>query len=222
MNKFARIRKYLSMREPVNAWTHFLTFLAAIVGLVLLIILTAGNVAKLITMTIYGSSVIILFGASSVYHWAQVRPRVVLILKKIDHIAIYFLIAGSATPVFYHGLTGIWQWIMLGGIWGLAIIGALLKVWFINLPRYISTAFYLSLGWIAIIPIAQLVANLPLGAIMLMVLGGVFYSIGAIIYATRCFNFFPNHFGFHEIFHLFVTAGTISHFSMVLFYLVPL
>ncbi|KKM11261.1 hemolysin III family channel protein [Clostridiales bacterium PH28_bin88] len=212
----------LKMREPVNTWTHFATFIAAIVGLVFLVIMTRHNVSKLITMTVYGSSVIALFGASSLYHWVRAIPRQVLILKKMDHIAIYLLIAGSYTPVFFYGLAGTWKWAMLIAIWTLTITGILLKIWFIHLPRYVSTAFYVTLGWIALVPFVQLIDNLPLGAILMMVLGGVAYTLGAIIYATKCFNFFPNRFGFHEIFHLFVMAGSITHFVMMLVYIVPI
>ena len=111
---------------------------------------------------------------------------------------------------------------MLITVWVLALIGMLLKIWFINVPRYISTAFYLTLGWIAVIPFAKLVGNLPLGAIILMIVAGAFYTTGSIIYATKCFDFFPKRFGFHEIFHLFIVAGTVTHFIMVVVYLMPL
>jgi hemolysin III len=212
----------LQIKEPGNALTHFTTFIASIVGLVFLIILSKNNVSKLVTMTIYGVSVIFLYGVSSLYHWVKVAPQKTELIRKLDHIAIYLLIAGSYTPVFYYGLTGAWKWAMLIAVWAVALIGAFLKIWFIRIPRYISTAFYITLGWIALIPFLQLFQNLPAGAVYLMITGGVTYTIGAIIYATRCFNFFPNRFGFHEVFHLFVMAGSIIHFIMILEYFVPL
>lgn len=212
----------LQIKEPGNALTHFVTFIASIVGLVFLIILSKNNVSKLVTMTIYGVSVIFLYGVSSLYHWVKVAPQKTELIRKLDHIAIYLLIAGSYTPVFYYGLTGAWKWAMLIAVWAVALIGAFLKIWFIRIPRYISTAFYITLGWIALIPFLQLFQNLPAGAVYLMITGGVTYTIGAIIYATRCFNFFPNRFGFHEVFHLFVMAGSIIHFIMILEYFVPL
>ncbi|WP_240627371.1 PAQR family membrane homeostasis protein TrhA [Thermoflavimicrobium daqui] len=214
--------KWLKMKEPVNTWTHFITFLAAIVGLVFLILLSYKNVSTLITMTIYGVSIILLYGASSLYHWVRTSPRKELILRKIDHCAIYLFIAGSYTPVFYHGLDGIWKWIMLPAVWVLALIGIFLKIWYIHAPRAVTASFYVSLGWIAVIPFAKLFQNLPVGAIILMFVGGIFYTIGAIIYATKCFNFFPNRFGFHEIFHLFVMAGSTVHFFMMVLYIIPL
>jgi hemolysin III len=173
-------------------------------------------------MTIYGVSVILLYGASTLYHWVSTTPKKEIFLRKMDHCAIYLLIAGSYTPVFYYGLDGAWKWIMLSCVWSLAMIGIVLKLFYIHAPRYISTSFYVTLGWIALIPFVQLINTLPTGAIILMVLGGVFYTIGAIIYATKCFNFFPNKFGFHEVFHLFVMAGTALHFAMMVVYILPI
>ncbi|WP_170871539.1 PAQR family membrane homeostasis protein TrhA [Desulfosporosinus metallidurans] len=210
------------MKEPVNTWTHFIPFMAAIVGLVFLILMSKNDISKLITMTIYGLSMIALYGASSVYHWVRTTPQKELILKKVDHIAIYFLIAGSYTPVFYYGLEGAWRWAMLIAVWTLATIGMALKLWFIHAPRYVSSAFYVSLGWIALVPFLQLIKHLEMGAIILMAVGGVVYTIGAIIYATKIFDFFPKRFGFHEIFHLFIAAGSIVHFIMILIYIVPM
>jgi len=212
----------LKMKEPVNTWTHFVLFMAAILGLVFLIILSRNNISKLITMIIYGVSMILLYGASSLYHWVRTTPQKELLLKKVDHIAIYLLIAGSYTPVFYYGLEGAWRWAMLCVVWILAMIGMVLKICFIHAPRYVSSAFYVSLGWIAIVPFLQLVKNLPMGAIILMAVGGVTYTMGAIIYATKIFDFFPKRFGFHEIFHLFIGAGSIVHYIMILIYIMPM
>lgn len=210
------------MKEPVNTWTHFITFLSGIVGLVFLILLSKGNPSKLVTMTIYGLSILFLFGASSIYHWIKTTPEKELILRKIDHISIYVFIAGTYTPVFYYGLEGVWRWTMLTAIWVLSLVGISLKVWFMNVPRSISTIFYISLGWIALVPISQLIDNFPIQAIVLMFAGGVAYTLGAVIYATKIFDFFPNRFGFHEIFHLFVMAGSILHFIMVMAFILPM
>jgi hemolysin III len=214
--------KFLKMKEPVNTWTHFIPFLASIVGLVFLIVESKHNPSKLVTMTIFGVSIILLYGASSIYHWIRTTPEKELILRKIDHMAIYILIAGTYTPVLYYGLEGAWKWTMLIVVWLLALIGIAMKIWFMNLPRSISTVFYLALGWMAIVPLAQLVQNLPIKAIILMILGGVAYTIGGIIYATKKLNFFPNKFGFHEIFHIFVALGTLAHFFMIFIYVIPI
>jgi len=216
------MRNFLKIKEPINTITHFIPFISGIIGLVFLILLSKGNVSKLITMTIYGVCVILLYGASTVYHWVVTTKEKELILKKIDHVAIYLLIAGSYTPVFYFGLTGYWRTTMLIAVWSLAFIGLLLKFWFIHAPRYVSTAFYVLLGWIALIPFVQLISHLPIGAIVLMVAGGVAYTVGAIIYATKIFNFFPNRFGFHEIFHIFIAVGSVLHFIMMMMFILPL
>ena len=212
----------LKMKEPVNTWTHFISFIAAIIALVFLITMSKNSVSKVIIMTIYGLSMIVLYGASSAYHWARTTPPKELILKKIDHISIYFLIAGTYTPFFYYGLEGTWRWAMLVAVWILAIVGMALKIWFIHAPRYVSVIFYVSLGWIALIPFLQLIKHLPIEAIILMAVGGVAYTMGAIIYATKIFDFFPKRFGFHEIFHLFIASGSIIHFIMIIIYIVPL
>jgi hemolysin III len=210
------------MKEPVNTLTHFVPFLAAIAGLIVIIVKTMGDPAKLITMTIYVSSVILLFGTSSFYHWLKVSPKIELLLRKLDHMAIYLLIAGSYTPVLYYGLHGMWRGVMLTLIWILAVIGIILKIWFINAPRKLSTALYVFLGWIAVVPFYQLIHTLSLGAIVLLVFGGISYTVGAVIYGTKRLNFFPEKFGFHEIFHLFVALGGLLHFLMMVIYILPL
>jgi len=216
------MRTFMKMKEPVNTLTHFITLLAGIIGLGFLISMAKENVPKIITMTIFGMSVIALYGASSLYHWIRTTKEKEFILRKLDHIAIYLLIAGSYTPVFFYGLQGPWRLTMLASVWILAVIGMVLKLWFMKVPRYVSTAFYVTLGWVALIPFFKLVQNLPIGAIILMALGGVAYTLGALIYATKIFNFIPKKFGFHEIFHLFISAGTIIHYIMMIVYIMPL
>ena len=207
---------FLNIKEPVNAWTHLITFLAAVAGLIFIVVMTRADLARLIVMTIYGTSVITLFGASALYHWVKTTPARELLLKKIDHVSIFFLIAGSYTPVFFFALAGAWRWAMLGAVWGVAIAGMLLKLWFIGLPRWISTVFYVLLGWIAVVPLPQLVHSLPPVILARLLGGGLAYTAGAVIYATKCCDFWPQRFGFHEVFHLFVSAGGVAHFIMML------
>lgn len=217
-----RVQGVWRMKEPINTLTHLVPFLAAIGGLIFIIDRTWGNTAKLVTMTIYVVSVILLFGASSFYHWLRVSPPKELVLRKLDHSAIYLLIAGTYTPVFFYGLQGIWRWVMLITVWTLAMGGILLKIWFINVPRKLSTTLYVLLGWIALVPFFQLVRIFPNGAIILMFLGGISYTIGAVIYARKSLKFLPQRFGFHEVFHIFVTLGGVLHFIMVVKYILPL
>lgn len=211
-----------TMREPVNTWTHFVTFLAGVAGLVFLIISSQGDTAKLITMTIYGVSLIMLYGASTIYHWAQTSPERQFTLRKLDHMSIFILIAGTYTPVFYYGLEGIWRWTMLSVIWGLAFMGMVIKLFFTGTARFASTVIYIALGWMVLVPLMKLIRSLPTGAMIFMFLGGIAYTTGGIIYATKTLKFLPNKLGFHEIFHIFTSLGSILHFVMIARYIMPM
>ena len=205
----------MKIKEPVNALTHFAMFLAGIAGLVLLLWKAWGTFSGVTAALIFGLSIVLLYGASTLYHWVETTPRKELILRKLDHISIYMLIAGTYTPVLYYGLNDPWRWIMLAVIWGLCTLGAVLKVWLVGMARGLTAAFYLALGWMAVIPFKQLIDSLPRSALILMVSGGAAYTLGAIIYATKIFNFIPEKFGFHEVFHIFVGIGTVLHFLMI-------
>ena len=211
-----------TMKEPANTWTHFIPFLASGAGLLFLSLNAKNDLSKLTVMLVYAFSVTLLYGASSLYHWRRTTAERELMLRKIDHMTIYVLIAGSYTPVLYYGLSGAWRWSMLGTVWGLAALGMILKIWFVGAPRWVTTAFYLALGWIAVIPFYQLVHTLPLGALILMVLGGLAYTFGAVIYGTKAFSLPKLHLGFHEIFHLFVALGSLIHFFMIAIYILPM
>ncbi|MFD2171070.1 PAQR family membrane homeostasis protein TrhA [Tumebacillus lipolyticus] len=210
---------FLRFREPVNTWTHLMTCLAAVVGLVLLIVWSRESAAKVSVMTVYGVSMIVLFFASSLYHAVRTSPEKILALKKFDHVSIFLLIAGTYTPVFAYGLDGAWQITMLIIVWALAIAGMAMKLFFIHAPRYLSTLLYVGLGWIAIVPFFKLTESFPPQAIWLMIAGGVAYTVGAVIYATKWFDWVPGKFGFHEIFHLWVSAGATLHFVMIARYI---
>lgn len=210
------------MKEPVNTYTHLFGFFLGIVGLILLLVKSAGDLSKMVTMTIFGCSILVLYACSSLYHWINTTQQKEMLLRKLDHIAIYLLIAGSYTPVFYYGLTGWWKAAMLIAVWLVAAIGILLKVFFMKVPRGVSTAFYLLIGWIAVIPFARLVNGLPPGALALIIAGGLAYTVGAVIYGTKRISLCTNKFGFHEIFHVFVLMGTTLHFLMVFFYILPM
>ena len=210
------------MREPINTWTHFITFLLGVAGLFLLVVLSIGDMAKLITMTIYGLSVIVLYGASTAYHWVETTPNRLAILRTLDHMSIFILIAGTYTPILYYGLDGAWKWTMLSVIWGLALLGIILKVFFIGTARTLSTILYISLGWIALIPLFKLIRSLPVAAMVFMLLGGIAYTVGGVIYATKRIKFLPGKLGFHEVFHIFVSLGSVLHFIMIAKYIMPM
>lgn len=210
----------VKIKEPVNALTHLAMFGGGLWGLGLLLKKGRGSPGGLLVGLIFGLSIITLYAASTLYHWIQTTPRRELILRKFDHISIYFLIAGTYTPVLYYGLEGLWKRIMLATVWFLSATGALLKVWLVNLPRFLTAGFYLALGWLALIPLGRLFQSLARPAFVLLLAGGAAYTCGALIYATKIFNFRPNRFGFHEVFHIFVGVGTILHFLMVYLFLI--
>lgn len=218
----ARTMKCLKMKEPFNTWSHFIGFLVGIAGFILLLIKSTGESSKLITMGIYGVSILALYGASSMYHWIRTTTKKEQLLRKLDHIAIFLLIAGTYTPILYYGLDGWWKISMLSAVWSISVLGILLKIFIVRIPRYISTAIYIGLGWMAVIPLTKLVSILPAGAIILIFAGGIAYTLGGIVYATKRLNFSPKRFGFHEIFHIFVLLGTTLHYLMIYFYILPM
>jgi hemolysin III len=205
----------LKMKEPANAWTHFVTLIVASVSLPFLIALTSRSIKEMLVVTVYGLSVIALYGASTLYHWRITTPKKELFLRRLDHGSINFLIAGTATPIFYYGLSGAWRMAMLAIMWGLALFSGIFQVVFIKAPRWLKTVLYVLLGWVAMVPFPRLMRTLPRPATVLIVFGGVLYMIGALVYATKLMNIRPGRFGFHGVFHLFVSAGTITHFAAV-------
>ena len=210
-----------NLREPVNGLTHFFTAIVAIAGLAALLFAGRGNPGKEFSLAIYGVSVILLFAASAAYHMVKAKPGVIEILRKFDHSAIYLLIAGSYTPICFNMFSGFWKWGMLTIIWSFALIGIGIKIFIIKAPRWVTTGVYLSMGWMAIFALKEMLAVLPIGALLWLAAGGIIYSLGAVIYATKIFNFVPDKFGFHEVWHIFVILGALAHFIAILEYVAP-
>ncbi|GAC1582308.1 MAG: hemolysin III family protein [Candidatus Elarobacter sp.] len=206
------------LKEPVSPWPHSIGFVLAAIGCVYLVLRFHGDVASLVVMSVYGCGLLIAFGASALYHWlGGAGPRRNAVFRRIDHAAIFALIASTYTPVLYFGLDGAWRIAMLGSVWFLAIVGIVSTVWFINAPRALSTTFYVALGWAAVVPAVKLAVSLPHQASVLFLLGGLLYSFGGAVYATRSLNLVPGRFGFHEVFHVFVIAGAAMHFAAIAF-----
>lgn len=202
-------------REPVNSLTHWAGALLAVAGLVALLIVGWGTPAKVISLAIYGVSLIFLFSASAAYHMVQVRDRVLEIFRKVDHAAIYCLIAGTYTPFCVNAFDGFWKWGMLSIIWSLAVIGIIVKIFYIRAPRWLNAGIYLVMGWLSVAGIGQMLAVLPAPVIGWLMAGGVMYTLGAIVYVTKIFNFKPGIFGFHELWHIFVMLAAAAHFAAV-------
>ncbi len=212
----------MQMREPVNTLTHLFGILFAAIGLVIMLFnaIPLGDVSMIVGAVVFGISMILLYSASSIYHWYIGKEHTQLVLRKIDHSMIFILIAGTYTPICLTALKGTLGTVLLIVIWALAIIGLLTKVFFINMPRKLSAGIYLFLGWIAIFFIYPLIKSIPLQGVIWLVLGGIFYTIGSIIYAKKSEKIKWGAFGFHEIFHVFILLGTFSHFMLVNQYLI--
>ncbi|MBM3178769.1 MAG: hemolysin III family protein [Chloroflexi bacterium] len=204
------------LREPVNSLTHWAGAVFALIGLIALLIVGWGTPAKVISLIIYGVSLIFLFSASATYHMVVVKDKALEIFRKIDHAAIYFLIAGTYTPFAVNAFTGFWKWGMLIIIWSLALIGIGVKVFIIRVPRWLNAGIYLAMGWMSVAASGQFLAALPAWVLTWLIIGGVIYTLGAIVYITKIFNFVPGIFGFHEVWHIFVLLAAAAHFVAVL------
>jgi hemolysin III len=205
----------LKFREPVSGLTHLGAAIAAAVGLIILLVLGWGDPQKMFAFLIYGLSLVLMFTASAAYHLIRANPQVELRLRKLDHSAIYLLIAGTYTPVCLTFFTGFWRWGLLGIVWGFALVGILVKMFVINAPRWVTAGIYLVMGWLAVFAIPQIVTIMPAAAMFWLVAGGLFFTLGAIIYITKRMDFLPGIFGFHEVWHIFVILGCLSHFILV-------
>ncbi len=205
------------MEERINAITHGIGVLFSLAGLVLLVVSSYmyGTAWHLVSFSIYGVSLFLLYLASTLYHSFQ-NEKLKYVFKICDHSAIYLLIAGTYTPfslVLLHGLIG---WVILGIVWGLAVIGTVLKIFFVTRLRVVSTICYLLMGWLIVVVIKPIAAALPLEGLFWLVGGGVLYTAGSFFYLNKRI---PYH---HAVWHLFVMAGSAAHFITVFFYVLPI
>lgn len=202
--------------ELANAITHGVGAALGVIGLVLMIVLsiTNGDVWHIVSCSIFGASLIMLYTASTLYHSFR-QPRLKRFFRIMDHISIYLLIAGTYTPFALVNLRGPWGWTLFGIIWGLTVVGIVFKSFFIGRFRVVSTVVYLAMGWLVIVAIKPVVDLVPTGGLILLAMGGLSYTFGVIFYAWK---FMPFH---HAVWHLFVLAGSAFHFFAVLFYVIP-
>ncbi|MGD9679195.1 MAG: hemolysin III family protein [Vulcanibacillus sp.] len=211
---------FLRMREPVNALTHLIGTILSAIGLTVLIYIAVIQATSwhIVTFSIYGASMILLYTASTLYHSLNLSEKSIEIFHKIDHMMIYVLIAGTYTPICLIPLRGGWGWSLFGVVWFLAITGILLKIFWFDAPRWLSTLFYVIMGWVVVIAFVPLINSVPFSGLMWLIAGGVSYTIGALIYGLKKPNIFKKFLGFHEIFHLFVLGGSFCHFIFMLRY----
>jgi hemolysin III len=212
------------LREPVNGLTHLAGGLLASGGLVVLLATAAraDRADQLVAFGIFGFSLIALYTASALYHLLPLSPTGVARLRRVDHMSIYMLIAGTYTPFCLLALEGGWRVGLLCLIWGLALCGILLKLFWMDAPRWLSVILYLGMGWVAVIAAPALLRAVPSSGMAWVLSGGLIYSAGALIYGLKRPNLVSGVFGFHELWHLFVVAGSACHFWAVLRYIAPL
>ncbi len=212
-------KKFMNARDPLSSFTHFIgACLAVFATLFLIGKCLYVEVTSEITFAsvIFGLSMIALYSTSSIYHFVKVPSDILVRIRKLDHSMIYVLIAGTYTPLVIGFMEPKRAIIFMSAIWGVALLGIIIKVCWLNAPRWLYTSLYLLMGW-AIIFDFNFLKQIPIGAIVLIAFGGIMYSIGAGFYIAKKPNF-SNIFGFHEIFHIFVILGTVFQFSAIYVY----
>ncbi len=216
-----RITRFIRPDEWVNGLTHLLGVFLAVPGLYMLILQApAGkNLAFYMSLYIFGISLFLLYMASTTYHLLNISERCTINLRRIDHIMIYILIAGSYTPICIIALPGWWGWGLLIAVWSLTVGGVCLKIWWLHAPRWLSTLLYILMGWMVMVALYPLYLQVSFAGIFWLALGGLSYTVGAIFYALKKPAIKIKYLGFHEIFHVFVLLGSFCHYWMVYRYL---
>lgn len=213
------MNKTQHLKDPGSAITHFIGMLMAICGAIPLLIKAAHEPGKvsLISLAVYAISLILLYAASTTYHTFDISAKVNTILKKIDHMMIFILIAGSYTPICLLALPTPTSAILLAAVWSLAFLGCILKLCWIYCPKWVSSVLYIAMGWTCLFALPQLLQSLHTAQFIWLLAGGIIYTIGGVIYALKLplFNSLHPHFGSHEIFHLFVMGGSLCHFVVM-------
>lgn len=207
---------YTPREEFANSVTHGLGAGLSVAGLVLLVVSSAlhGNTWHVVSTTIFGTSLVLLYTASTLYHSLR-GERLKQVLQKFDHAAIFLLIAGTYTPFALVTLRGPWGWSLFGVVWGLAVAGVTLKFWLAGRFRLVSTLIYIAMGWLVMVAIRPLVAALPAGGLHLLIAGGLCYTGGAAFYLWKRLSYH------HAIWHLWVLGGSACHWTAVYLYVVP-
>jgi len=208
---------YSIKEEIASSVTHGVGAILSVVGLVLLIVLAAkdGDVWRVVSFSVYGSTLVILYLASTIYHGIQ-EPHIKKKFRVLDHASIYLLIAGSYTPFTLVSMRGPWGWSLFGVVWGLAVLGVVFKVFFIGRFEVLATAAYVIMGWLVVISFKEMIVSIPSGGIALLIAGGLFYTLGVVFYAWKKLPFN------HAIWHLFVLGGSACHFFAILYYVLPM
>lgn len=202
------------IREPFNTYSHLTGAILALVGTIVLLLLSQGDTARWVGALVFGVSMTMMYVSSSLYHALKVSEKALQDLRRLDHAAIFLFIAGTYTPVVLQGLEPSWKPWALGIVWGLAVFGVFFRVFVLKAPRWLYTLSYVGLGWLVVFFWPKL--HLNIWAVVWLIAGGLAYSLGAINYATKWPDPWPHVVGFHGLWHLFVLAGSIFMYLAVL------
>ncbi|KQC11620.1 MAG: hemolysin [Smithella sp. SDB] len=205
----------MKTQELFNFYSHLAGMIAAVIGTVFLVMVAGQSASGLVTALIYGISVVFLFLASSLYHAFKKEENEISFWRRMDKLAIFFMIAGTFTPVCYFYLEGAYRWSMIAFQWSLVGVGLFLQIFSPRAPRKLYAAIYISMGWSGLFVIKQVLANMPFCQGVLLFSGGVAFTVGGIIYAVKKPRMFPGIFSFHELFHIMVLIGGILHYAMI-------
>lgn len=212
------------IREPINGLTHLAGALLSFIGLIAMIMKVSStqssSTIQITAVIIFGISMILLYAASATYHMVIAKEKVIAILRRIDHSMIFVLIAGSYTPFCLISLNGITGWTLFAIVSSIAVLGIVFKLVWFTCPRWLSTALYIGMGWIIIFAVTPLSNVLSVKGLYLLILGGLLYTIGGIIYAIKPKWLMFKYMGFHEIFHIFIMLGSLAHFLCVYLYVI--
>jgi hemolysin III len=209
--------------EIFNTISHIFGTILSITVTVILIVYAsvAGKVWHIVSFSIYGVTLISVFLASSLHHGINGNKTIENIFRLFDYLAIFLLIAGTYTPICLTIIRDPLGWSIFGIIWGLAIIGILIKIVFPKIPKWVTNTIYISMGWVGIIMIYRLLTIIGIGGVMMILLAGLFYTVGSFIFYLEKPNPIPNKFGFHEIWHIFVIIGALIFSLFMYIYILP-
>jgi len=206
------LKRYI--REPINGLSHTVGAFLAFIGLIVLLYKSVeeGSFSKTVAFSIFGTSMVCMYLSSSLFHSIPAKRKTLHRFRTLDHCMIYVFIAGSYTPVCLLLLRGHLRWIAFSCVWTIAALGILQKIFWMRAPRWFSTMLYLLAGWLGLSLYPFLLRSAPAYFLLWMLIGGLAYTLGAAIYGLEKPNPIPGWFGHHEIWHLFVMAGTLAHF----------
>ncbi len=212
-------RSVFSIKDPGSAITHFVAMVGAVAAATPLLLKASREPGPLhiAALSVFMCSMILLYAASTIYHTLDISPKVNKLLRKLDHMMIFILIAGTYTPVCMVVLGDKTGWDLLALVWGIAIAGILIKAFWITCPKWFSSLLYIAMGWVCVLAFTRIIHALPRAGFGWVFAGGFIYTLGGVIYALKLplFNSRHKHFGSHEIFHLFVMGGSLCHYIMM-------